>query len=161
VEGERNVYIYEACLAVRDRYRCTGPSRSLALSIPHMLTHTTHVASPTFTYPPTNSKMVTDNSIGLLHGDPKVAQVLLTTVLPPPLDYQSSNIIPKQTKRKLLHSLFLIPFYAKTHNYQTTKIYGEALSADGSSLFVISNGNIVNGPRIPSMLDIHIPASER
>lgn len=56
---------------------------------------------------------------------------------------------------------FLIPFYARTHNYQTTKIYGEALSADGSSLFVISNGNIVNGPRIPSMLDIHIPASER
>lgn len=79
----------------------------LALSIPHMLTHTTHVASPTFTYPPTNSKMVTDHSIGLLHGDPKGAQVVQTTVLPPPLDYQSSNIIPKQTKRKLLHSLFL------------------------------------------------------
>ncbi len=56
---------------------------------------------------------------------------------------------------------FLSPFYASTHAYATNKIYGEALSPDGSSLFVVSNGNKVNGPRYPAVYTIHIPTSER
>jgi len=56
---------------------------------------------------------------------------------------------------------FLSPFYANMHNFATNKIYGEALTADGSSLFVVSNGNMVNGPRYPAVYTISIPASER
>jgi hypothetical protein len=56
---------------------------------------------------------------------------------------------------------FLSPFYAKAHGYAPNKIYGEALSADGSSLFVVSNGNMVNGPRYPAIYNIAIPTSER
>lgn len=56
---------------------------------------------------------------------------------------------------------FLSPFYAKAHGYATNKIYGEALSPDGSSLFVVSNGNKVNGPRYPAVYTISLPASER
>jgi len=56
---------------------------------------------------------------------------------------------------------FLSPFYANMYNFATNKIYGEALAADGSSLFVVSNGNMVNGPRYPAVYTISIPASER
>ncbi len=56
---------------------------------------------------------------------------------------------------------FLSPFYANTHNFATNKIYGVALSRDGSSLFTVSNGNIVNGARYPAVYNISIPASER
>jgi hypothetical protein len=53
--------------------------------------------------------------------------------------------------------VFLSPFYAKTHDYASNKIYGEALSSDGSSLFVVSNGNRVNGPRYPAVYNISLP----
>ncbi len=65
-----------------------------------------------------------------------------------------------QTNQKKVIA-FLSPFYAETHNYESNKIYGEALRSDGSSLFVVSNGNIVNGPRFPAVYNISIPASER
>lgn len=56
---------------------------------------------------------------------------------------------------------FLSSFYAKARGYATNKIYGEALSPDSLSLFVVSNGNKVNGPCYPAVYTIHIPASER
>lgn len=75
---------------------------------------------------------------------------------------QGEPIIQYNTRTNQIKVIaFLANYYASVHHYQTTKIYGGALSPDGSSLFVVSNGNIVNGPRIPSMFDIHIPASER
>ncbi|GAC1662185.1 MAG: hypothetical protein PVS3B1_37770 [Ktedonobacteraceae bacterium] len=65
-----------------------------------------------------------------------------------------------QTKqRKVL--AFLADYYLQAHQYQGTKIYGGALSADGNALFLISNGNLTNGTRIPSLLNIHIPDSEK
>jgi hypothetical protein len=56
---------------------------------------------------------------------------------------------------------FLSPYYAHARGYQTSKIYGVALSSDGSSLFAISNGRLSDGTRLPAMFDIHIPTSER
>ncbi|HTK11660.1 MAG TPA: hypothetical protein VL485_31095 [Ktedonobacteraceae bacterium] len=56
---------------------------------------------------------------------------------------------------------FLSDYYARHYHYQANKICGGALSADGQSLFVISNGNMVNGPRLPSLFHIHIPSLER
>lgn len=56
---------------------------------------------------------------------------------------------------------FLAAFYNKTYKYQMTKIFGEALAPDNRTLFVVSNGNFVNGARYPSVLSISIPASER
>lgn len=56
---------------------------------------------------------------------------------------------------------FLSPFYANERDYATNKIYGIALSTDGSSLFAVSNGNVVRGPRYPAVYTIAIPANER
>jgi hypothetical protein len=79
-----------------------------------------------------------------------------------PASSQGQPILQYNTQTNQIKVIaFLANYYASVHHYQTTKIYGGALSPDGSSLFVISNGNIVNGPRLPSMFDIHITASER
>ncbi len=65
-----------------------------------------------------------------------------------------------QTNQKRVVA-FLSPFYAKEHDYASNKIYGVSLSADGSSLFAVSNGNVVNGPRYPAIYNIAIPVTER
>lgn len=56
---------------------------------------------------------------------------------------------------------FLTDYYADKHGYEVTKIYGGALSEDGKSYFVVSNGNTTDGTRLPSTFDIHIPDSEQ
>ncbi len=65
----------------------------------------------------------------------------------------------RTNQRKVI--AFLANYYAHTYHYQPIKIYGGALSRDNSSFFVVSDGNIVNGPRIPALFNIHIPVSER
>ena len=47
----------------------------LGLSVSLWLKYTTRMPSPTFTYPPTNSKMVTNNSREFLQGNPQGAKV--------------------------------------------------------------------------------------
>jgi hypothetical protein len=75
---------------------------------------------------------------------------------------QGSPVIQYDTRtnqRKVI--AFLANYYARTQHYQLSKIDGGALSADGSSLLLVGNGNIIGGPRLPALFDIHIPASER
>src|SRR4051794_7293795 len=65
----------------------------LGISIPLWLEYTTHTAFPTFIYPPTNSKMVTDNSVDLLQGNPQGANVAQT---PPKIDFGLVDINPQR-----------------------------------------------------------------
>jgi hypothetical protein len=62
-----------------------------------------------------------------------------------------------QTNQKIAIT-FLSHFYIKKYNYTSNKIYGEALSFDGSSLFIVSNGNIMNGTRYPAIYNISLSA---
>src|SRR5690348_7246316 len=65
----------------------------LGLSISLWLKYTTRTASPTFTYPPTNSKMVTDNSMDLLRGNPQGAKIAQTS---PTIDFGLVDINPRR-----------------------------------------------------------------
>ena len=75
---------------------------------------------------------------------------------------QGQPVVQYDTRTNRIKVLaFLSPYYALTHLYQTSKIYGVALSADGNSLFALSNGGLSAGTRLPALFYIHIPASER
>ena len=50
---------------------------------------------------------------------------------------------------------------ATPHGTTTARVFTYPSSQDNSSFFVVSDGNIVNGPRIPALFNIHIPVSER
>ena len=64
----------------------------------------------------------------------------------------------KTNQKKII--AFLDAFYIKNHGYLISGFFGGALSADGSSLFLVCNGN--NDQRsLPAMFHVHIPASER
>lgn len=65
----------------------------LGLSVSLWLKYTTRTASPTFTYLPTNSKMVTDTSMGLLRGNPQGAKLAQT---PPTIDFGLVDINPQR-----------------------------------------------------------------
>lgn len=65
-----------------------------------------------------------------------------------------------QTNQKKVIA-FLASFYASQRNYVVSKIYGAALSADGSSYFVTCNGKTTSGMRMQAMFNVHIPLSER
>jgi hypothetical protein len=59
---------------------------------------------------------------------------------------------------------FLVPYLASKSFSGTLKIFGGALSADGSTYFVVTNGTaggLFGGRRLPGIVSVHVPVAER
>src|SRR5690348_13257221 len=65
----------------------------LTFNVLHMLIYTPHGASPMFTYAPLHIKMMTDNSVELLNGNPEGAEV---APIPPLIDFGVLDINPQK-----------------------------------------------------------------
>ena len=112
----------------------------LGLSISLWLKYTTRTVSPTFTYPPTNSKMVTDTSMGLLQGNPQGTKLAQT---PPMIDFGLVDINPQR--------------YGTEYGAWGNVVYGP----DGKYYFGFGDHSSSQGGQDGSLLVSYDPATKK